>query len=130
MQHTIKTAYQARKQQAGMTLLGMLLVCASLGLVAYVAMKVVPAYQQFYTVKMVMAGLNKEPLASMSKSEIFGAFERRADVAYVTAVKSSDLIIDKDSAGVTVATAKYQVVEPLFGNLSILLDFSTQEAGL
>jgi hypothetical protein len=79
---------------------------------------------------MVMAGLNKEPLASMSKSEIFGAFERRADVAYVTAVKSSDLIIDKDSAGVTVATVRYQVVEPLFGNLSILLDFSTQEAGL
>jgi hypothetical protein len=29
MQHPIKTAYQARKQQAGMTLLGMLLVCAS-----------------------------------------------------------------------------------------------------
>ena len=113
-----------------MTLLGMLLVCASLVMVAYVAMKVVPAYQQFYTVKMVMAGLNKEPLASMSKSEIFGAFERRADVAYVTAVKSSDLIIDKDSAGVTVATVRYQVVEPLFGNLSILLDFSTQEAGL
>jgi hypothetical protein len=45
-------------------------------------------------------------------------------------VKSSDLIIDKDSAGVTVATVRYQVVEPLFGNLSILLDFSTQEADL
>jgi hypothetical protein len=66
----------------------------------------------------------------MSQKEIKDAFERRADVAYVTAVNSSDLIIDKDSAGLTVASAKYQVVEPLFGNQSILLDFSTQEAGL
>jgi hypothetical protein len=130
MQHPIKTVYQARKQQAGMTLLGMLLVCASLALVAYVAMKVVPAYQQFYTVKMVMAGLNKEPLSGMSQKEIKDAFERRADVAFVTAVKSSDLVIDKDSTGVTVASVKYQVVEPLFGNLSVLLDFSTQEASL
>lgn len=119
----------ALKKQAGMTLLGMLLVCASLVLVGLVAMKVLPAYQQYYAVKMVMSGLNKEPLGSMSQKEIKDAFERRADIGYVTAVKSSDLLIDKNSAGVTVATVKYQVVEPLFGNLSILLDFSTQEAG-
>ncbi len=119
----------ALKKQAGMTLLGMLLVCASLVLVGLVAMKVLPAYQQYYAVKMVMSGLNKEPLGSMSQKEIKDAFERRADIGYVTAVKSSDLLLDKNSAGVTVATVKYQVVEPLFGNLSILLDFSTQEAG-
>ncbi len=117
-----------RKKQAGMTVLGTLLVCACLVLVAYVAMKIVPAYQQFYSVKMVMAGLNKEALGSMSNKEITDAFERRADVAYVTAVKSSDLLIDKDPAGVTVASVNYQVVAPLFGNLSILLDFSTPGA--
>ena len=127
IQASRKTA--SPKKQAGMTVLGTLLVCASLVLVAYLAMKIVPAYQQFYTVKMVMAGLNKEPLASMSKKEITDDFERRADVAYVKAVKSSDLLIDKDSAGVTVAWVNYQVVEPLFGNLSVLLDFSTPGAG-
>ncbi len=57
----------ALKKQAGMTLLGMLLVCASLVLVGLVAMKVLPAYQQYYAVKMVMSGLNKEPLGSMSQ---------------------------------------------------------------
>ncbi len=126
----IKNQWISPKQQAGMTLLGMLLVCASLALVAYVATKTVPAYQQYYSVKMVLAGLNKEALNSMSHKEIQDAFERRADVAYVTAVKSQDLLIDKNSAGLTVVSVKYQVIAPLFGNLSILLDFSTQEADL
>ncbi len=61
----------------------------------------------------------------MSNHEIMASFNRRADTGYVTVIKGSDLAIDKNSAGETVASVQYQVIKPLFGNVSVLIDFET-----
>jgi len=113
------------KKQWGATLLGMMFVAAALVFMALIAMKVFPAYQEYYSVKTVLAALNKEPLSSMSKKEIQESFNKRANTSYVTVVTGTDLTIDKNSAGETVASVEYQVIKPLFGNISILIDFSS-----
>lgn len=120
--------YGAQKQ-TGATLIGMLLVAGALIFLAIFAMKVFPAYQEYYSVKTVIHALNKEPLSSMSKKEIMAAFNKRADAGYVTVIQGSDLIFDKNSSGETVVSAQYQVVKPLFGNVSVLLDFATPSDG-
>lgn len=120
--------YGAQKQ-TGATLIGMLLVAGALIFLAIFAMKVFPAYQEYYSVKTVIHALNKEPLSSMSKKEIMAAFNKRADAGYVTFIQGSDLIFDKNSSGETVVSAQYQVVKPLFGNVSVLLDFATPSDG-
>jgi hypothetical protein len=61
----------------------------------------------------------------MSKKEIQDSFDRRANTSYVTVVTGTDLTIEKNSAGETVASVEYQVMKPLFGNISILIDFSS-----
>jgi hypothetical protein len=117
------------QRQGGSTFIGMLLVTGSLALLVLVAIKMFPAYQEYYSVQTAIHALNKEPLSSMSKKEIVDAFNKRADTGQVAVIKGSDLIITKNSTGETVVSAKYQVLTPLFANVSILIDFVTPSDG-
>jgi len=117
------------KRQNGATLIGMVIVSAAVIFFALIAMKMFPAYQEYFSVKTVLHAMKSEPLNTMSKREIMDSFNRRADVGYITVIKGSDLTIDKNSSGDTVVTAEYQVVKPLFGNVSVLIDFSTSSDG-
>jgi len=117
------------QKQRGATFIGMLLVTGSLVLLALVTIKIFPAYQEYYSVQTAIHALNKEPLSSMSKKEIIDAFNKRADAGQVTVIKGSDLIITKNSTSETVVSAKYQVLTPLFANVSILIDFATASDG-
>jgi hypothetical protein len=112
------------KKQSGATLLGMLFVGAMLFFVAIIAMKIFPAYQEYFSVKTVIRAMNKEPLNTMSKKEIQDSFDKRANTSYVTVVKGTDLVMSKNSAGETTVSAQYQVVTPLFGNISAMMDFN------
>ena len=117
------------KKQAGATLLGMLFVGAMLFFVAVIAMKIFPAYQEYFSVKTVIRAMNKESLNDMSKKEIQDSFNKRADTSYVTVIHGSDLIIDKNSSGETTVSAQYQVITPLFGNISVMIDFNASADG-
>ena len=117
------------KKQAGATLLGMLFVGAMLFFVAIIAMKIFPAYQEYFSVKTVIRAMNKESLSTMSKKEIQDSFDKRASTSYVTVVKGTDIIIDKNGSGETNVSAQYQVITPLFGNISVMMDFNATADG-
>ena len=117
------------KKQAGATLLGMLFVGAMLFFVAIIAMKIFPAYQEYLSVKTVIRAMNKESLSTMSKKEIQDSFDKRASTSYVTVVKGTDIIIDKNGSGETNVSAQYQVITPLFGNISVMMDFNATADG-
>lgn len=125
MQNNISQKISGSKKQRGATLIGMLFVGASVVFLAIIALKVFPAYQEFFSVKTVLHAMNKEPLSTMSKKEIVDSFNRRADAGYVTVVHGSDLAIEKNEAGEMVVSVQYQVVKPLFGNVSVMLDFAS-----
>lgn len=111
------------KKQAGATLLGMLFVGAMLFFVAVIAMKLFPAYQEYFSVKTVIRAMNKDSLSDKSKKEIQDSFDRRANTSYITVINGRDIVIGKNSAGETSVSAKYQVITPLFGNISVMMDF-------
>lgn len=117
------------QRQGGATFIGMLLVTGSLVLLALVAMKVFPAYQEYHSVQTAIQALNKEPLSSMSKKEIIDSFNKHADAEKVTVVTGSDLKINKNNSDETVVSVQYQVVKPLFANFSILIDFAIPSDG-
>lgn len=112
------------KKQTGATLLGMLFIGAILFIVAIIAMKIFPAYQEYFSVKTVIRNMNKESLSSMSKKEIQDSFDKRANTSYITVIKGTDIVIGKNSAGEPAVSAQYQVTTPLFGNISVLMDFN------
>jgi hypothetical protein len=127
-QHQIKQLTSLKKQ-VGATLLGMLFVGAMIFFVALIAMKIFPAYEEYFSVKTVIGAMNKESMNSMSKKDIQSSFDRRADIGYITVISGKDLTIEKDASGEVKVSAQYQVVKPLFGNISALMDFTVTADG-
>ncbi|MGZ8982558.1 MAG: DUF4845 domain-containing protein [Methylotenera sp.] len=125
MRHYLIHQQHGLKRQSGATLIGMVLVGAALVFVALVAMKVFPAYTEYFSVRTVIHAMGKESLSTMSKKEIMDSFNKRSSTAYIDVVKGNDLTIGKNSAGDTVVSVEYQVVKPIMGNVSVLIDFAT-----
>lgn len=111
-------------QQRGLTMIGFLFVAVMLVIAAMLAMKLVPAYIEFFSVKKILATMGQEPdLRSKTNADIRNDFIRRASVGYVTVVKPEDLAIDR-RGGTPVVAAEYQFRTKLVGNVSLVVDFS------
>lgn len=124
MTNYLKNYRADHKTQGGVTLTGLVVVSVLLISAALLGMKIVPAYMEFLSVKKVLTAMKQEPLDTMSASEIKKSFDKRATIAYISVVKGSDLTIEKTSSG-TAVSVEYQVIKPIAGNLSVLIDFST-----
>ena len=125
MTQCLKNYRNNYKKQNGVTLLGLMIVSVVVIIFALVGMKVVPAYMEFLSVKKVLSTMKQEPLAEMSDKEIRTSFDKRASIAYISVVKGSDLIIEKNGDKKDLVM-EYQVVKPIAGNISVLIDFSTR----
>lgn len=126
---TIFCVQNAHRKQRGATLIGALFMIG-LGLfMLVVAMKVVPAYVENHHVNNILRSMGASgTLSSMSKKDIMDAFDKRKSIDDITSVTGRDLDILTDSAGNTVISTRYQVVRPVMGNLSVLIDFSASSA--
>jgi len=113
-----------QSQQRGLSMIGFLFVAIVLVSVAMLAMKLVPAYIEFFSVKKILATMGQDSdLRSKSNAEIRSDFSRRAGVGYVTVVKPEDLTIERPG-GVPMITADYEFRSKLVGNVSLVVDFS------
>jgi len=111
-------------QQRGLTMIGFLFVAVILVFMAMLAMKLVPAYIEFFSVKKVLATMGRESdIRSKSNAEIRSDFDRRAGVSYVTVVKPENLSVDR-SGGTPVISVDYTFRTKLVGNVSLVVDFS------
>ncbi|PKO44491.1 MAG: DUF4845 domain-containing protein [Betaproteobacteria bacterium HGW-Betaproteobacteria-22] len=116
-------------RQSGATLLGMLFIGGLIVFAAMIVMKITPAYTEFMSVKKVLVAMRQEQLASMTNKEIKDSFDKRANIAYIDTVKGSDLLIEKGVDGQPVIVVDYQIVKPIIGNVSVLIDFSARSDG-
>jgi len=113
-----------KSRQRGITMFGFLFVALVMVMVALLAMKLVPAYIEFFSVKKILATMGQDSeVRSKSNAEIRRDFSRRANVGYVTVVKPEDLSIDR-RRGVPVISADYAYRTQLVGNVSLVVDFS------
>lgn len=113
-----------QSQQRGLSMIGFLFVAAVLVMIAMLAMKLVPAYIEYFSVKKILATMGQEPdLRSKSNGELRSDFAKRANTGYVTVVKPEHLTIDR-SGGTPVISADYEFRTKLFGNVSLVVDFS------
>lgn len=110
-------------KQRGVSMLGFMFVAIAVIIVAMLAMKLVPAYIEFYSVKKILNAMGQDSeTGSMSNNEIRSSFSKRASVGYVTVVKPEDLNIDR-SGGKMVISTEYEYRTPLVANISLVVDF-------
>ena len=110
-------------KQRGVSMLGFMLIAVAVIIIAMLAMKLVPAYIEFFSVKKILNSMGQDAeTKSMSNIEIRSSFSKRANVGYVTVVKPEDLSIDR-SGGKMVISTEYEYRTPLVANISLVVDF-------
>jgi len=115
---------QDSETQRGMTVIGMLLLLIVIAFMALIAMKVVPMYIQYFSIKSTIESIRKEPqLAQMSTQDIQNAIQKRFDIGYVDNITARDLKIRNENRG-RVLDLEYQDERELFYGLSIVLKVS------
>ena len=113
-----------QSRQRGLSMIGFLFVAVGLVASAMLAMKLVPAYIEFFSVKKILATMGQESdFRSKSNAELRSDFARRANVGYVTVVKPEHLTIDR-RGGPPAISAHYEFRTKLVGNVSLVVDFS------
>ncbi len=108
--------HRARRQQQGITLLGLLFWAIIVGFVALVTIRVLPTLNEFFTVqkavnKVALEGGNTVP-------EIRAAFEKQRDIEYsIQSITAKDLDITKENDRIVVRFAydkEIELMAPVF----------------
>jgi len=111
-------------KQKGMTFVGFVIATGIALVLLLVAIKIMPSYIEFFSVKKVLVSASKKPnFNSMTKAEIVQSFDKSADTNYITVVNGRDLIFTTGANGSKIIGIQYVVVKPLVFNLSALMDF-------
>lgn len=108
------------KQQAGISLVGLIVVLAILGFIGVLAMKIVPTYSEY---RAISAAIVKAKSAGDTAKAIQDSFNRSAEVNYISSISGRDLIITREN-GENEVSFEYDKKIPLFGPASLLLEYS------
>ena len=114
----------ARRQQSGITLIGLLFWAVLISSVALVLMKVFPAVTEYRTIQSMVNKAAHD--GGTTVGEIRAAFDRDAQVQYgVTSVHSRDLDITKEDDKVVIKFAYDREIE-LIAPVYLLIKFQGQ----
>ena len=113
-------------RQCGVTLMGLILGLFVFVALALFAMKVIPAYMEYATAKSTIEAIARDPNANTPQA-VRNAFEARAQVDNITAVKPVDLEITKEGNQMVIGFA-YRKEVRLFDNVGLYIDFAANSA--
>jgi len=112
-----------KTRQLGVTLTGLLGGAFVVAILALLGMKVVPEYIEHRAVSTAVKKVASGAAPESSVKQIRDAFDRQANVDYISAITGNDLEITKE-AGTIVVSYSYEKRIPLVANVSLLLDFT------
>ena len=112
-----------RARQRGITLMGLIMGSFVLVLVALLAMRLLPSYIEYFTIKKAIVSISKEMAGREGNvSDVRRAFENRSAVDDIKSIKATDLFVDKEGNGFLIS-ASYRREIPLFANIGVYIDF-------
>ena len=117
-----------KRKQRGITMLGFLITLCLVIFFAYCAMKIVPMYIEYYSVKKALASIASDrQAADDSREKLRERFARHMQIDYVSTVKPEMLKIESTEAGYRLVM-DYERRESLFANLDVVGKFNAQQA--
>jgi hypothetical protein len=109
-------------KQRGVTITGLMVWLVILIVGALLAMKLIPAYMEYGTAKSAIDAIARERNAT-TPADVRRAFESRAAIDDITAVKAADLDITKQGNDMVIGFS-YRKEVPLFANVGVYMDFA------
>jgi len=110
-----------RKQQYGVSIMGLLIALVLVIVVALFGMKVIPSVLEYRSAKGAIQAVARS--GATSPQDVRRAFENRATIDNITSVRPQDLEITRDGNSVVIAFA-YRREIPLFTGVGLYLDFA------
>lgn len=110
------------RKQRGLSMTTFLIIAIVLVFGAIGGMMVGPAYLEFSKVKKAVVAIALEG-RSATVADVRKAFDRRAQVDDINVITSQDLDVSKEG-GEVVVSFSYTKQVPLFGNVSLLIQFA------
>lgn len=112
-----------RRKQGGLTLIGFMIVLSIVIFVAFIGMKIVPIYMEYYSVVSAMNGVASERgSANLSPYDVRVKVLNRLYVSYSAEnVKEQHIKLTRGN-GVNLRIA-YEVRKPVIGNLDVVAKF-------
>jgi hypothetical protein len=114
-----------RNGQRGVSIMGLLIVLVLAIFVALLAMKIIPSFLEFRSIKTAVEGISKQ---AQSPADVRRLFENRAAVDDIQSVKATDLEVTKDGNAVAIAVA-YRKEIKLFGPVGLVIDYAVNSKG-
>jgi type II secretory pathway component PulJ len=112
-----------RKQQRGITLMGLILGSVLLIFVALLGMRLLPSYIEYFTIKQALAAIGNEMRGRDAQvAEVRRAFSNRSAIDDINSVHANDLVITKQGNDYAIDVA-YRKEIPLFANIGVYIDF-------
>ena len=110
------TVRTGAKRQRGVTLFGLLFWAILIGMIALVAMKVLPTLNEYFTIMRAVNKVAKE--GGSTVPEIRAAFEKQKEIEYsISSIGGKDLQITKENDKVVVSFAydkEIELASPVF----------------
>jgi len=104
------TLEQRVRRQRGVTLFGLLFWAILIGVVALVAMRVLPTMNEYFTILRAINKVAKE--GGSTVPEIRAAFEKQKEIEYsITSIGGKDLSITKENEKIVVSFAYDKEIE-------------------
>ena len=111
------------RTQRGITFLGFLMVLVVLGCLAYLAMRLIPAYTEYFSVVKALKGVAQEPgIQTMDPTRIHNLIGRRFNISYVETLDDKDVVITRTENGMTLGV-DYEVRKPVVANVDLIVHF-------
>ena len=115
---------RSKKHQRGMTIWSFSFVVGVFAFLIFIAFKVFLPYMEYFkVVKALNSVAQTAEFASMSKADISTALARRFDIDNVDTVDPTKSLFLENRGRNRLVRIRYEVVTPLFHNVSLLLEF-------
>ncbi len=117
------------QKQQGMTLIGWVMVLAIIAFFATFVMRLLPMYQEYYSVLQIMDGMEKELKNNkLTKKQVMSLLNKRFDTGYVFSVKKDNIEISrgKNNVHVSKIVIDYEVRKPFMAQINLVGHFKTE----
>ena len=113
------------RKQSGVSLMALIIGLIILAMLALLVMRLLPSFLEFRSAKAAIDGISRN---AGSPADIRRAFDARAQIDDIRALKSSDLEITKEGNAVVIGFA-YRKEVPLFANVGMYIDYAARTGG-
>lgn len=109
-------------RQQGMTLLGWVFLLAVLGFLVLLALRLMPAYMEYFSVVNSVKSVAEQSTAETPFTEMRRGISRRFQVNSISDVRADDIGIVRDGDGIYLHV-DYEVRRPVMGNVDAIVSF-------